>query len=86
MPDSTAGPAPPDPAAALAGAARNVSRQELIAINWIRFSTATFLVSLHLVVRWRQIRTLLSVNPWILFAWACALTMTILQTDQMNAL
>ncbi|KFA68459.1 hypothetical protein S40285_08682 [Stachybotrys chlorohalonatus IBT 40285] len=49
MPDSTAGPAPPDPAAALAGAARNVSRQELIAINWIRFSTATFLVSLHLV-------------------------------------
>ncbi|KAI9148955.1 hypothetical protein HJFPF1_10999 [Paramyrothecium foliicola] len=75
-----------DPNAPLSGAARNIDREGLISIVWICFAIATSFVALRLTVRWRQNRTLLPDDCWIVFAWLCILTMAIIQTEQMNAL
>ncbi|KAF5604302.1 hypothetical protein FPCIR_847 [Fusarium pseudocircinatum] len=79
-------PLPPDPDAPLAGAARSVDRQGLVIIVWTCFIIATLFVSLRLFVRWQQNRRFLADDYWITWAWLCALTMAILQTEQMDPL
>ncbi|KAF5687816.1 hypothetical protein FDENT_5106 [Fusarium denticulatum] len=79
-------PLPPDPDAPLAGAARSVNRQGLVIIVWTCFTIATLFVSLRLFVRWQQNRRFLADDYWITWAWLCALTMAILQTEQMDSL
>ncbi|KAK4154391.1 hypothetical protein C8A00DRAFT_14455 [Chaetomidium leptoderma] len=75
-----------DPNALLAGAARTISETGLLAIVWICFSTATLFVGLRLTFRFRQNRSFLFDDYWIMWAWLCSLTMAILQTEQMHAL
>lgn len=75
-----------DPNAPLSGAAATVDRQGLIAIVWSCFSIASCFLSLRLAVRWRQNARFLSDDYWMIWAWACMLTMAILQTEQMNSL
>ncbi|KAF4434125.1 hypothetical protein FACUT_7977 [Fusarium acutatum] len=77
---------PLDPDAPLTGAARSVNRQGLIIIVWTCFTIATLFVSLRLFVRWLQNRRFLADDYWITWAWLCALTMAILQTEQMDSL
>ncbi|KAG9250045.1 uncharacterized protein F5Z01DRAFT_684196 [Emericellopsis atlantica] len=79
-------PPPPDPSAPLQGAARTIDREGLLTIIWVCFSVATVFVGVRLSVRWRQNRTFLPDDCWVIFAWLCILTMAILQTQQMNAL
>ncbi|KAI6777743.1 Pth11-like integral membrane [Emericellopsis cladophorae] len=85
-PDQQLPPPPPDPSAPLQGAARTIDREGLLAIIWVCFSVATIFVGVRLSVRWRQNRTFLPDDCWVIFAWLCILTMAILQTQQMNAL
>ncbi|KAF5981492.1 hypothetical protein FBULB1_4734 [Fusarium bulbicola] len=79
-------PPPPDPNAPLTGAASSVNRQGLTIIVWTCFTIATLFVSLRLFVRWLQNRRFLADDYWITWAWLCALTMAILQTEQMDSL
>ncbi|KAJ4130249.1 hypothetical protein NW768_007232 [Fusarium equiseti] len=76
----------PDPNAPLFGAAKNVDRYGLVVIVWVCFTIATLFVSLRLFVRWHQNRRFLADDCWIIWAWLCALTMAVLQTEQMHAL
>ncbi|GJC97941.1 pth11-like integral membrane protein [Colletotrichum higginsianum] len=75
-----------NPDAPLTGAAQTIDRQTLTAIIWICFSVASLFVALRLAVRWRQNRSLLADDYCILWAWACLLTMSALQTRQLDAL
>ncbi|KAF5669682.1 hypothetical protein FCIRC_9193 [Fusarium circinatum] len=79
-------PPPTDPNAPLTGAASSVNRQGLTIIVWTCFTIATLFVSLRLFVRWLQNRRFLADDYWITWAWLCALTMAILQTEQMDSL
>ncbi|KAG4266869.1 hypothetical protein FPRO06_10034 [Fusarium proliferatum] len=79
-------PPPPDPDAPLTGSASSVNRQGLLIIVWTCFTIATLFVSLRLFVRWHQNRRFLADDYWITWAWLCALTMAILQTEQMESL
>ncbi|RBR25270.1 uncharacterized protein FIESC28_01879 [Fusarium coffeatum] len=76
----------PDPNAPLFGAAKNVDRYGLVVIIWVCFAIATLFVSLRLFVRWHQNRRFLADDCWIIWAWLCALTMAIVQTEQMHAM
>ncbi|KAJ4289311.1 hypothetical protein N0V88_007062 [Collariella sp. IMI 366227] len=58
----------------------------LIAIVWVFFATATLFVGLRLSVRFRQHRSFLVDDYFIMFAWVCLLTMEILQMVQRPAL
>ncbi|OLN95492.1 hypothetical protein CCHL11_05179 [Colletotrichum chlorophyti] len=75
-----------NPDAPLTGAARSVDQHSLTAIIWICFSVATLFVSLRLAVRWRQNRSFLADDYWIIWAWMCLLTMASIQTKQLDAL
>ncbi|KAJ4303881.1 hypothetical protein N0V88_001479 [Collariella sp. IMI 366227] len=75
-----------NPNAPLTGAAANVSEGGLIAVVWICFAVATLFVSLRVTVRFRQNRSLMLDDYWIVFAWLCILTMAILQMEQMDSL
>lgn len=75
-----------NPNAPLTGAAATVSEGGLIAVVWICFAVATLFVSLRVTVRFRQNRSLMLDDYWIVFAWLCILTMAILQMEQMNSL
>lgn len=77
---------PSDPNAPLTGAASTVSRDGLLAVVWTCVSVATMFVSVRLGVRWRQNSRFLADDYWIIWAWACLITMAILQTQQMDAL
>lgn len=84
MSDSEMPQANPD--APLVGAASNINQTGLLAIIWTTFAVASLFVTLRLTVRWRQNRSFLADDYWIIWAWACLLTMAILQTQQMDAL
>jgi hypothetical protein len=58
----------------------------LIAIVWVFFATATIMATLRLAVRFRQHRSFLSDDYWVMFAWVCLLNMSILQMIQRPAL
>jgi hypothetical protein len=75
-----------NPDAPLVGAASNINQTGLLAIIWTTFTVASLFVILRLTVRWRQNRSFLTDDYWIIWAWACLLTMAILQTQQMDAL
>ncbi|GAB1316818.1 Rhodopsin domain-containing protein [Madurella fahalii] len=75
-----------NPYAPLPGAAQSIGETGLLAIVWVFFSTATIFVALRLTVRFRQNRSFLFDDYWIMFAWLCLLTMAILQTEQMPSL
>ncbi|KAL2134876.1 hypothetical protein VTI74DRAFT_10602 [Chaetomium olivicolor] len=75
-----------NPKAPLSGAARSVSENGLLAVVWVCFSVATIFVALRLSVRFRQNRSFLCDDYWIIFAWLTLLTMAILQMEQMQAL
>ncbi|KXX75481.1 hypothetical protein MMYC01_208474 [Madurella mycetomatis] len=75
-----------NPNAPLPGAAQSIGEAGLLAIVWVFFSTATIFVALRLTVRFRQNRAFLIDDYWIMFAWVCLLTMSILQTEQMPSL
>ncbi|KAF4448383.1 hypothetical protein F53441_8191 [Fusarium austroafricanum] len=79
-------PPPANPNAPLTGASRHVDRQGLTAIVWVCFIVPTLFVFLRLFVRWHQNRRFLPDDYWIIFAWLCMLTMTALQTAQMDSL
>ena len=72
--------------APLSGAARTISETGLLAITWTSFSVATLFVALRLSVRFRQNRSFLFDDYWIIWAWLCLLTMAVLQTEQMPSL
>lgn len=84
--EAAAVPPPPDPNAPLTGAARTINRQALLVIIWVCFSVATCFLALRMTVRWRQNARLLPDDYWMTWAWMCMLTMTVLQTQQMEAL
>ncbi|KAJ4306852.1 hypothetical protein N0V88_000223 [Collariella sp. IMI 366227] len=75
-----------DPNAAVRGVGGAVGEGGLVAIVWVFFATATIFVGLRLAVRLRQHRSLLSDDYWVIFAWACLLTMSILQMQQRPAI
>lgn len=75
-----------DPDAPLTGAAVHIDRHGLKAVVWVCFAVPTVFVFLRLGVRWRQNRIFLPDDYWIIFSWACLLTMAVLQTVQMDAL
>lgn len=75
-----------DPNAPLSGAASTINPDGLLAVVWTCFTVATLFVTLRLGVRWRQNHKFLPDDYWIIWAWACLLTMAILQTQQMDAL
>ena len=75
-----------NPDAPLSGAAKTIDHAGLLAVIWTTFSIATVFVSLRIAVRWRQNHIFLSDDYWIMWAWACLLTMAILQTEQLDAL
>ena len=75
-----------NPNAPLSGAAGNVSEAGLLAVVWVCFSVATLFVAVRLTVRFRQNRSFLADDYWIIFAWMSLLTMAILQAEQMHAL
>lgn len=77
---------PANPDAPLSGAAKTIDHAGLLAVIWTTFSIATVFVSLRIAVRWRQNHIFLSDDYWIMWAWACLLTMAILQTEQLDAL
>lgn len=76
----------PIPDAPLSGAAANIGETGLLVIIWVFFSAATCFVLLRLIVRFRQNRSFLFDDYWVIFAWLCLLTMAILQTQQTHAL
>ncbi|GJC85340.1 hypothetical protein ColLi_08178 [Colletotrichum liriopes] len=75
-----------DPDSPLTGAAQSISRQTRTAIIWICFSVASLFVALRITVRWRQNRSFLADDYWIIWAWMCHLTMASIQTRQLDAL
>ncbi|KND91971.1 hypothetical protein TOPH_03282 [Tolypocladium ophioglossoides CBS 100239] len=77
---------PANPDAPLTGTVRHVDRERLTAIIWTCFSLATCFLSLRLGFRFRQNRSFLADDYCIVFAWLCLLVMSILQTEQMDAL
>ena len=75
-----------NPSAPLPGSAASIDRQSLTAIIWTCFGVATTALSLRLAVRWRLNARLLIDDYWMIWAWLCVLTMSILQTEQMDSL
>lgn len=82
MSDSFSG----NPNAPIPGAGGTVSETGLLAIIWVFFSVATCFVILRLTVRFRQNRTFLYDDYWMMLAWLTLLTMVILQMEQRTAL
>lgn len=75
-----------NPNVPLPGAAQSIGEAGLLAIVWVFFLVATIFVALRLTVRFRQNHAFLIDDYWIMFAWVCLLTMSILQTAQMPSL
>ncbi|KAK1580570.1 uncharacterized protein LY79DRAFT_520357 [Colletotrichum navitas] len=75
-----------NPNAPLVGAAQSVDLRTLAVIIWTCFSVATLFAALRLSVRWRQNRHFLADDYCIICAWMSLVTMTSLQTRQLDAL